>query len=60
MEKIKHNNNNFKTGLYYMQINITYIIWTKEIGVTGGPQYYLRGYRHSKRAVDLFSCPKII
>ena len=34
MEKIKHNNNNFKTGLYYMQINITYIIWTKEIGAT--------------------------
>ena len=28
--KIKHSNSNFETGLYYMQINNTYIIWTRE------------------------------
>ena len=31
MEKIKNNNINFQASLNYMQINNTYIIWTKEL-----------------------------
>ena len=30
MAKIKYSNSNFRTKLYYMQINNTYIMWIKE------------------------------
>ena len=29
--KIRHSNNIFETGVYHMQENSTYIIWTKEL-----------------------------
>ena len=31
MAKIKYSNSNFRTKLYYMQINNTYIMWIKEL-----------------------------
>ena len=31
--KIKHSNSNFYEGLYYMEINNRYIIWTKELKI---------------------------